>query len=164
MKFSTQEEYGLRCLLQLAHLKNGVSLTIPELSNAERLSTHNVAKLMRVLRQAGFVESARGQAGGYKLNKPADQIIVGEVLAVLGGRLFDADFCARHAGLDSFCTHTIECSIKSLWSSVQYAVDQILSITTLQHLVGADEGKISLTHDDFTPSAAFNHKVRESLS
>ena len=65
MKLSAQEEYGLRCLLQMASRGNEASLSIPEISRAEGLSVPNVAKLMRLLRIAGFVKSVRGQSGGY---------------------------------------------------------------------------------------------------
>src|SRR5688500_17514437 len=99
MKFSSQEEYGLRCLLQLGRQGEGGSLTIAELSHLERISVPNVAKMMRLMRRQGFVTSTRGKDGGYTLARPADQMNIGEVLAALGGRLFDVRFCERHAGL-----------------------------------------------------------------
>ena len=74
MKLSSCEEYGLRCLLQLARQTSGRSLTIPEISRAEGITHHNVAKLLRILRQGGFVESARGQQGGYALARPPHQV------------------------------------------------------------------------------------------
>jgi Rrf2 family protein len=79
MKLSSQEEYGLRCLLQVA--RSGESLTIAELSRLEGISSPNVAKILRVLRRGGFLKATRGQAGGYTLARPADQIAVGDVLA-----------------------------------------------------------------------------------
>ena len=35
MKISAQEEYGLRCLVQLANLPNGESLTLPQIAELE---------------------------------------------------------------------------------------------------------------------------------
>ena len=65
MKFTTQEEYGLRCLLQLGFaFQKGIGLTIPELSKREGISEHNVAKTLRKLRLGGFLESERGKTGG----------------------------------------------------------------------------------------------------
>lgn len=138
MKLSTQEEYGLRCLMQIGrHEKlTGNSMTINEISQAEGLSIPNVGKLMRLLRLGNFVESVRGQAGGYKLARPTDQIRVAEVLHVLGGRLFNDDFCNEHAGHDQGCTHTINCSIRSLWNAIQFVVDQMLDRITLQDMLG----------------------------
>ena len=53
MKLSAQEEYGLRCLLRLGRRDLSKSLTIPEISQAEGISTHNVAKLLRMLQRLG---------------------------------------------------------------------------------------------------------------
>src|SRR5713226_9003240 len=100
MKLSSQEEYGLRCLLHLGRQRAGESLTIPEISRAEGLSEAYVAKLMRILRQSGFVTSVRGQAGGYALARRPDQMNVGQALAALGGRFFESDFCERHTGIE----------------------------------------------------------------
>ncbi len=134
MKLSPQEEYGLRCLLRIAR-QTEASLTIPEISQAEGISISHAAKLMRLLRRGGFVNSARGQAGGYTLARPASQIVVGEVLAVLGGRLYEPGFCEEHTGLERLCTHSVDCSIRSLWRTVQLVLDQVLSKTTLQDLL-----------------------------
>jgi Rrf2 family protein len=141
MKFSAQEEYGLRCLLQIARQGPLGSLTIPEVAAAEGLSVPYVAKLVRILRQGGFVKSTRGQSGGYAVCCPAEQIVVGDVLAVLGGRLFEPDYCERHPGVVSMCTHSVDCSIRSLWEAVQSEVDQVLSRTTLQTLLGSEPEK-----------------------
>jgi Rrf2 family protein len=137
MKFSTQEEYGLRCLVQIGRHDAQGGRTIPEISQLENLSVANVAKLTRLLRLGGFVESVRGQDGGYKLSRPADRILVGEVLAVLGGRLYTPDFCEKHSGPDQVCSHTaVGCTVRSLWESVQGAVDHALANITIQDLLG----------------------------
>src|SRR4051794_21206060 len=98
MKFSAQEEYGLRCLLQIARLGEGGSMTIPEISRVEGLTPTHVAKLTMILRKEGFIRSTRGHGGGYTLARAPEQIAVGEVLAALGGKLYDEEFCNRHAG------------------------------------------------------------------
>jgi Rrf2 family protein len=138
MKFSSQEEYGLRCLLRIAREGWRTGLTIPEISEAEGISSFYVAKLMRVLRRGGLVKSARGKIGGYTLSRPPDQIVVGEALAVLGGRLFESDFCSDHAGAETICTRSVDCSIRSLWQAVQHMVDRVLSKTTLADLLGSE--------------------------
>jgi Rrf2 family protein len=147
MKLSSQEEYGLRCLLQVARHDPEGSVTIPEISRIEGLSIPHVAKLMRSLRRGGFVKSVRGQAGGYKLARTPDQINIGEVLAWLGGRLFEPSFCSMHAGMAKLCTHSVECSIRSLWQSVQHVVDQMLGKVTLCDLLGGERQVSSWTGD-----------------
>ncbi len=133
MKFSAQEEYGLRCLLQIARQPDGAGLTIPEVSRAESITETHAAKLLRILRTSGFLKSARGQVGGYTLSRPADQIYVSDVLAALGGRLFAADYCVRHT-----CNHPPECSVRSLWSTIQTVVDRVLARTTLKDLIESE--------------------------
>jgi Rrf2 family protein len=135
MKLSSQEEYGLRCLLHLARCGEGQSLTIPEISRAEGLSVPNVAKLMRLLRMGGLVQSARGQSGGYMLARPPGQITVAVILDLLGGPLFGPSFCERHAGREQSCTHSEDCSIRSLWTSMQTMLATVLEKTTLEDLL-----------------------------
>ncbi|HNM15674.1 MAG TPA: Rrf2 family transcriptional regulator, partial [bacterium] len=134
MKFSTQEEYGLRCLLQIARSTNKNGMTIPQISQAEGLSEANVAKMLRILRMGGIIESARGHEGGYRLARTADQIRIGDVLTVLGGRLFDQEFCEKHAGDENICSHGTECTLRHVWQTVQTAVDDVLMHLTLQDL------------------------------
>jgi Rrf2 family protein len=139
MKFSAQEEYGLRCLIRIAKTKNPHGLTIPEISELEGISTANTAKLLRTLRLGNFIESTRGQTGGYKLCKPADEVIIGDVLEVLGGKLFEEDFCNLHTGTKAICTNSIDCSIRSLWGMIQTLLDGLLKKMTLQDLLGKEE-------------------------
>lgn len=131
MKFSAQEEYGLRCLLQIARRGDGASLTIPEISKVEGLTQTHVAKLMMILRKAEFVTSTRGQVGGYSLARPADQMRVADVLEALGGKLYDDEFCNRHKGQSDICTHAVDCSVRSLWQVIQGAVDEALANLSL---------------------------------
>ena len=55
MKLTANEEYGLRCLVRLGQEGPGGRLTIPEISHAEGVSAAYAAKILRMLRQGGFV-------------------------------------------------------------------------------------------------------------
>src|SRR5262245_15155088 len=134
MKLSTQEEYGLRLLLQMARCEPK-SLTLADLSRLEGISQPNVAKIMRILRKTGFVKSTRGQAGGYTLVRRADQVRVSQVLWAMGERLFDATFCDRHAGVAASCAHSGDCSIRPVLIQIQVAIDQVLGKLTLAQLL-----------------------------
>ena len=145
MKFSSQEEYGSRCLVRLARAGEGASLTIPEISQAEGLSIPYVAKLMRILRRSGFVKSVRGQAGGYSLARPAEQVVMGDLLAALGGRLYEPEFCRHHSGSVKNCRNTTDCSIRPVWQTTQMAVDQVLNKMTLKDLLQGEPAMTSWT-------------------
>ena len=60
MKITAQEEYGLRILIRIASCKDDEGMSIPQLSEAEGLSSHYVAKLTRVLRIGRFINSTPG--------------------------------------------------------------------------------------------------------
>ena len=143
MKFSSQEEYGLRCLLRIARDGGTKGLTIPEISQSEKLSAPNVGKLLRILRIGGFLESSRGQTGGYSLSRSPDKISLAEVLNVLGGRLYDNEFCNTHTGIESICSNSIDCSIRSLWQLVQKSVDEVTTKITLKDILSSNENMVT---------------------
>ncbi len=135
MQLTSQEEYGLRCLLRLAQAGSGAILSLHEISQAEAISMPHAAKLMRILREGGLVVSERGPAGGYQLSRPPDRISAKQALQVLGGDFYGGEFCGRFSGQEDLCTHSIDCSIRSLWRAVQSVVDQLLNRTSLRDLM-----------------------------
>ncbi len=143
MKISAQEEYGLRILIRIARADAEEGLSIQQLSEAEGLSTAYVAKLTRMLRMAGFIQSQRGQKGGYILALPTDEIFMKPVLYSLGGALYDQAFCEDHAGVMRLCTNSVDCSVRSLWRMVQMAVDRLLDKVTLQDLMASEKDAVS---------------------
>ena len=92
---TTPQEIAVSILAEMIGVKHG------------KISEPNVAKMMRILRRGGFVKSTRGQSGGYQLSRPADQILLGSVLAALGGRLYEPAFCDGHSGFERACTHMV---------------------------------------------------------
>ncbi|HRJ26854.1 MAG TPA: Rrf2 family transcriptional regulator [Fimbriimonadaceae bacterium] len=140
MKFSAQEEYGLRCLIAIAERGSEGSTTIPEIAKREGLSQPHVAKLLAILRRAQIIRSTRGQLGGYTLSRHADQIMIGDVLAALGGRLYEGGFCDRHAGLPRVCVHDQACTLRPLWQRIQDAVNQVVDAITLEDVM---QGRVS---------------------
>ena len=139
MKITAQEEYGLRILLRVASCKDEDGMSIPQLSEAEGISPHYVAKLTRILRIDGFINSTPGYKGGYVLAKPANKIIINEVLKALGGPLYDMEFCGNHAGALRLCTNSIDCSSRPLWKMIQFTIDQLLDKVTLHDLVTSEK-------------------------
>jgi|SRR5687767_966769 len=139
MKITAQEEYGLRILVRIAGCRDEEGMSIPQLSEAEGLSPHYVAKLTRLLRMEGFINSTPGYKGGYVLARPAKQIVINELLKALGGALFDKEFCGLHSGTLKLCTNSVDCSTRSLWQMIQFTVDQLLDKVTLYDLVNTEK-------------------------
>ncbi|MCE2391155.1 MAG: Rrf2 family transcriptional regulator [Proteobacteria bacterium] len=144
MQLLAQEEYGLRCLVQVAQHTGDAPLTIHTVAEREGLSPEYAAKLMRALRRSGLVVSRRGAAGGYRLAQPADRITAWDVIEALGGSFFSEEFCDAHPGQLRDCVHTTNCSIRGLWRSVEAAVRGVLERVTLADLVRPEQDLISL--------------------
>ena len=147
MKITAQEEYGLRLLIRIAGCHTEEGMSIPQLSEAEGLSTHYVAKLTRILRIAGFINSTPGYKGGYLLAKPSNKIIINKVLKALGGSLFDTEFCGLHTGTLKLCTHSVDCSSRSLWQMIQFTVDELLDKVTLDDLVNSEKKSTKILNE-----------------
>ena len=138
MKISAHEEYGLRCLVQLAHTQvSGLSLTLNQIAEREGLSVANAGKLMGILVRAGLVQSQRGVNGGYTLARPASEIRLNEVIRVLDEDTVDR-FCQTHTGVLDICIHTSDCGIRPVIVGLHEIVQSALSEITLAQLIGTE--------------------------
>lgn len=136
MKFSSTEEYGLRCMLQMARKGEKGTTTIVELAQKENLTPAYVAKIMSVLRKGAMVQSIRGQSGGYKLARPPQEINVNEVLEALGGKFFSQEeYCSTPSGEHNVCIHSMDCAIRSLWIGLSNSMTGYLKKCKLSDLV-----------------------------
>jgi Rrf2 family protein len=146
MKISAQEEYGLRCLLQLAHAEiNNESLTLSQIARREGISAANAGKLMWILTKAGLVQSQRGIKGGYKLARPASEIRLNRVIRVLDGERAESH-CKSYAGVLEACVHTGDCGIRPVIVEIHQIVDNALSEITLSQLLGSEAGVDAALH------------------
>ena len=140
MKITAQEEYGLRCLLQVAQLTLRDELaSLEDIAKYEHISTDYAAKLLTVLRRANLVESVRGKSGGYKLAKPAEKIYLDEVIRCLSGEFFEAESCDQFTGNDAKCVHISCCSIRSIWFSISHILFSVLKQVSLEDLLEKED-------------------------
>ena len=137
MKISAQEEYGLRCLVQLAKLGGDESLTLPQISELEGISQANAGKLMWLMKKAGFVSSTRGTKGGYILARDSDEIYLSEVIKILDADEIDKH-CESYTGVLESCVHNGDCGIRPVIVGLHEIVQNALSQITLAQLVGTE--------------------------
>lgn len=145
MKISAQEEYGLRCLLQLAFLEKGESLTLPQIAEREGISTANAGKLMWILNKAGFVQATRGIKGGYSLARPAGDIYLNQVIKVLEEDEINSH-CDGYKGVLDSCVHKGDCGIRPVIVGLHEIVQNALSQITLRQLVGSEANVDAMFH------------------
>jgi Rrf2 family transcriptional regulator, nitric oxide-sensitive transcriptional repressor len=79
MRMTVHTDYALRLLIFLA-LKNDRLATVAEIAQTYDISRNHLTKVAYELGLAGYVVSIRGRGGGIRLAKPADAIILGEVI------------------------------------------------------------------------------------
>ncbi len=141
MRITKQEEYGLRCILQLA--QNGMgSKTTVEIAAKEGLSMDYATKLLILLRRNGIVESVRGVKGGYRLAKNPEKITVGQVMRALGWSVLDESLCRHYPGKLDSCIHLQGCGIRPIWMKAAKMMYKLLDSTTLAELL-KEEGVIT---------------------
>jgi Rrf2 family protein len=146
MKISAQEEYGLRCLLQLAHAaKRGESLTLSQIAELEGISVANAGKLLWILNKAGLVQSLRGTKGGYHLARPATEIRLSEIIKVLDDDAV-ASHCKSHSGVLDVCVHTGDCGIRPVIIGLHEIVQKALYEITLAQLIGTEANVDAALH------------------
>ena len=150
MKISAQEEYGLRILLRIAKCRDDESMSIQALGTLEGLSNAYVAKITRLLRQSGYINSTPGNVGGYILALPAAEININKVLKTLGGSMFDVEFCNSYSGATRFCTNSVDCSVRSLWQMIQFTIDGLLDKVSLADLTGNEDDSSKILHEIFS--------------
>ena len=136
MKLSPIEEYGLRCLLQLARRPTDQPVTIRTIAEGEGLSTAYVGKLMFLLQRAQLVHSTRGVQGGYLLAKDPAALTLAEVFSALEPSDLE-DVCDKFTGSESACVHNGACAIKAVWMGLNDHINDYLSKVTLRDLAGA---------------------------
>jgi Rrf2 family protein len=145
MKISAQEEYGLRCLVQLATLSGNESRTLPQIAELEGISVANAGKLMWLLNKAGFVQATRGTKGGYSLARPASEIRLNEVIKVLDEDVLNKH-CESYTGVLETCVHKGDCGIRPVIVGLHEIVENALSQITLAQLVGTESAVDAMFH------------------
>lgn len=159
MKVSSQEEYGLRCLVQLARLPEAQSLTLTQIAEREGISVANAGKLLWILSKAGLVQSHRGTKGGYHLARPAGEIRLSEIIKVLDEDAVQTH-CKSYTGVMEVCVHTGDCGIRPIIVGLHEIVHKALSGITLAKLVGNEANVDAMLHqiEGLQPHFLRSHK------
>ncbi len=133
MRITAKEEYGLRCILQLASAPPGESLNAAEIARREGLSCSYVEKLLWTLKKAGFTKSHRGVKGGYVLANPPEH-----VQRALGGLWTTKDICDRYTGQRRTCIHDKDCSLRPVWKGLTQYVVGVLDGIPISQILGKE--------------------------
>ena len=87
MKISKRGEQAVRTLMERARAYPGKPLTLKHISTATETSVKFLEQILMLLRRGRFVQSLRGNRGGFVLTRDPREIILGDVIRFLEGPL-----------------------------------------------------------------------------
>lgn len=137
MKVSKRGEYGMRALCHLAAHADGAMVHIRAIAREEEIPPKFLETILLNLKRAGYVVSRRGNEGGYALAKPADTIMLGEVIRVLDGPLAPIASAAELQELMD--RNPRQVGFYAVLMDVRNAVSEILDHTSLADVLARNE-------------------------
>ena len=131
MKISTKGRYALRVMIDLALHNNGKYISLKEISERQEISNKYLEQIIALLNKAGFLETARGNMGGYKLSKKPKEYVVGDVLRATEGDLAPI-YCLTE---DGECNKQKSCKTYSFWKGLDDVINEYIDSKTLEDLI-----------------------------
>lgn len=137
MKISAKMDYACRALLELAlHWPGETPMQISEIARRQKIPMKFLVHIMIHLKERGYVNSVRGNKGGYVLAKAPAEIHFGDVIKDLGGL---GEEKKLHRKL-----HTLEL----VWQEIDEDVRKIMDAVTLDTICTRERSKgKALTYD-----------------
>lgn len=87
MLISTKGRYALRVMAELAEHDRGEYVPLKDIAEKQKISIKYLENIIPVLSKAGVLDGLKGKGGGYRLNRPAKNYSVGEILRLTEGSL-----------------------------------------------------------------------------
>lgn len=112
MFFTTVCEYALRALSHLAVYGEGRPVQVKDIADTESIPRHFLAKILNQLTYKGLVKALRGPGGGFLLTRPADEILVRDVIESIDS--YEAIRRRCVLGLDE-CSDEAPCPMHDSW-------------------------------------------------
>ena len=87
MRVSAKSDYALRALIEMASRSDGKAVSAEELGKQQEIPHGFLQAIRADLRRAGIVMSQRGQSGGWRMGRSADDVSVADVIRAVDGPL-----------------------------------------------------------------------------
>lgn len=96
MKLTSRSEYALLALVYLARQKNDRYVSVDAISKAQKIPAKFLEQIMLALKHGRYVQSVKGQRGGYRLAKAPDKITLAEVIRLFDGALAPTESVSKY--------------------------------------------------------------------
>jgi len=137
IRISRKCEYALKAVFELAVRDNDHPVKIHHVAAAQNIPPRFLEVILNELRHAGFVQSRRGNVGGYMLARPAEQLTVKQIIEHVDGPI------AAHADEESNpkkAEHYYgDNAFSLLWTNVAKVVAGICESTSIAELVETEK-------------------------
>ncbi|MBP3463331.1 MAG: Rrf2 family transcriptional regulator [Clostridia bacterium] len=131
MKVSTKGRYALRIMIDLALNDNGKFISLKEIAKRNGISVKYSEQIISMLNKAGYLETARGNNGGYKLNRKPEEYSVGDILRASEGDLAPIT-CLEE---DGQCSKKGDCITFSFWEGLDRAINDYVDSKSLADVI-----------------------------
>jgi len=126
-------QYSIRAVFELARRYGSGPVKISEIAEAQAIPSRFLEVILNQLRQAGFVQSKRGAAGGYQLARHPNRIAVGEIVQFVEGPMVPVA-CMTDKSTEK-CSLQGNCVFLGMWERAAKAVSEIYDQTSFLDLV-----------------------------
>lgn len=131
MLVSTRGRYALRIVLELSSRKSFERVSLAELSEKQSLSLKYAESIVAMLVKAGLLDGQRGKTGGYRLEKPASEIMVGDILRLTEESLAPVS-CLECA--ENQCAKSSDCKTLPMWEKLNSLISDYLFSVSIEDL------------------------------
>ncbi|MBO8158168.1 Rrf2 family transcriptional regulator [Thermosyntropha sp.] len=131
MQITRQSEYAIRTMLELAKAEPGELISTRVISERQDIPEDFLKKTVKLLALADLVITQRGNSGGIRLAKAADQITLADIISAVEGPIA-LNVCL----LPGYqCPNKPECPISRELERAQKAMLKELNRHTLADLI-----------------------------
>jgi len=132
MRITYKGDYALKAVLELALHYDKEVVTSRDLAKRIDTPAKFLEQVLLDLRKGGFIESRRGNVGGYLLSKAPANITVGDVIRYIDGPI-EPIACIREGY--SNCADIDKCVFKKIWQKVSEATSHVIDKVNFEDLV-----------------------------
>ncbi|OJF75819.1 MAG: Rrf2 family transcriptional regulator [Treponema sp. CETP13] len=132
MMISTKGRYAMRVVIDLAQNKDEGFISLKNIAERQKISLKYLEIIISNLNKAGFVESKRGNDGGYRLVRAASDYSVSEILNSVEKSLSPVKCVDKN---ETACKNESECLTHPLWQKLDTVIDQYLKSVTLEDIL-----------------------------
>lgn len=129
LRISKLADYGTVVMVYLAKRSDGLC-NARDIAAQTHITVPMVSKLLKRLTAAGLLSSVRGVAGGYRLQRPAEQISVAQIIYALEDQRGLTECSLNH----NECSLQGVCHIQGNWQLISQAIETALDSVSLKSL------------------------------